>query len=133
MTARSDKRIRDTGKLRLNDADLNDAALMEQQRDAVTLMLSRMQQANDERVPVDLARRLACGESPLRVWREYRGLTVQELAARSGVSSKLIVLWQNEFDRISRYDGVKPDILSLAALADALEVDVDDLVPWSQD
>lgn len=66
------------------------------------------------------ADRLAKGESPLRVWRERRKLTMQALAAKSGVPQPYI----SEIET-----GKKPGSVSaMVALAEALELTVDDLV-----
>lgn len=40
----------------------------------------------DELVPAETLKRLLSGESPLRVWRELRGLTQTGLASTSGVN-----------------------------------------------
>ena len=38
-----------------------------------------------EGLPHDYMRRIVAGEAPLRVWRDWRGLTQAALSARSGV------------------------------------------------
>jgi DNA-binding XRE family transcriptional regulator len=66
------------------------------------------------------ADRLAAGESPVRVWREHRNLTMQALAAKSGVPQPYI----SEIET-----GKKPGSLkAMAALAKALGLAIDDLV-----
>src|SRR3546814_10944499 len=47
--------------------------------------------AEDELVPADYAKRLIAGESPLRVWRELRGLSQVKLGAVSGINRVPIV------------------------------------------
>jgi len=37
-------------------------------------------------VPDEIVRRELAGESPIKLWREHRGLTQQELATRAGIS-----------------------------------------------
>lgn len=37
-------------------------------------------------VPEEIMRRELSGESPIKLWREHRGLTQQELADRAGIS-----------------------------------------------
>ena len=37
-------------------------------------------------MPLEWARRIMEGESPVRVWREFRGLSLRTLAAKAGVS-----------------------------------------------
>lgn len=72
----------------------------------------------EEKLPAAAVQRLCRGESPIRVFREYRGLSTAELAARAGLS-------QSEIER-GRKPGA-PDALS--SLAAALDVTVDDLAP----
>jgi len=73
-----------------------------------------------EAYPAAVAERIFAGESPLRVFRKYRGLTQTELAGRAG-------LGQNVVSRIE--SGKKTGTVStLAALAKALGVTVDDLI-----
>ncbi|HJQ55280.1 MAG TPA: helix-turn-helix transcriptional regulator [Vineibacter sp.] len=73
-----------------------------------------------EYLPVDMVKRLARGESPVRLWRERRGLTQRALAERADVS----VTYLSEIE-----SGRKPgSVTALSALARALGVSVDDLV-----
>jgi ribosome-binding protein aMBF1 (putative translation factor) len=43
-----------------------------------------------EYLPASMANRILDGENPLRVWREYRGLTIAELADKSGYGHSMI-------------------------------------------
>lgn len=43
-----------------------------------------------EPLPVDSFRRILAGESPVRVWREHRGVSARDLAARLGLSAGLL-------------------------------------------
>lgn len=72
-------------------------------------------------IPGEMANRIFDGESPLRVWREHRGLKAGELAKRASISQA----------DLSRIESGKKDasFRVMAALARCLEVDVDDLVP----
>ena len=72
-------------------------------------------------VPAHLADRLIDGESPLRVWREYRGLSQSALARASGVNRVQIVEIES-----GRNNG---SVHTLRRLADALRVAVDDIIP----
>jgi mRNA interferase RelE/StbE len=74
----------------------------------------------DELVPADYAKRLIAGESPLRVWRELRGLSQVKLGAVSGVNRVQIA-------DIEAGRG-KGSVEAVRKLADALGVRVDDLV-----
>ncbi len=96
--------------------DLEDA---EKERDRVTLMLARMQDANEELLPFEMVERMLDGESRLKVWREHRGLTVRALADKAGVSASLV----SEIET-GKKEG---SIATLKALARALRVDLDDL------
>lgn len=75
----------------------------------------------EEKLPAAAVQRLCRGESPIRVFREYRGLSTAELAARAGLS-------QSDLSEIER--GRKPGAPdALSSLAAALDVTVDDLAP----
>nr|WP_246553316.1 helix-turn-helix transcriptional regulator [Sphingopyxis soli] len=74
----------------------------------------------EELVPADYAKRLIAGESPLRVWRELRGLSQVKLAAVSGVNRVQIADIE-----VGRGKG---SVETVRKLADALGVRVDDLV-----
>ena len=74
---------------------------------------------DEELVPEAFAKRLIAGESPLRVWRELRGLTQAALAAASGVNRVQIANIES---------GAKSgSVATLRKLADALGVGLDDL------
>ena len=74
----------------------------------------------EERVPAASVRRMIAGESPLRVWRDLRGLTQSALARASGVNRVQIA----EIEA-----GRKNGSLETARrLAEALGIGMDDLV-----
>jgi DNA-binding XRE family transcriptional regulator len=75
----------------------------------------------DEVVPAALVNRIIDGENTILVWREYRGLTAAELAARAGISAPYL----SELESGKKSGG----IATLRKLATALKVDLDDLVP----
>ena len=64
--------------------------------------------------------RILDGESPFRVWREHRGMTLQELGDRCSVSNAAIS--QVETGKRS------PSVELLKKLAAALSVAADDLI-----
>ena len=73
----------------------------------------------DELIPAEFADRILDGESPVRVWREYRALSLRELAAGAGISAAY--LSQIE-------DGSRNGSLStIRSLARVLSLNVDDL------
>lgn len=69
--------------------------------------------------PAAFADRLLSGESPLRVWREYRGVTLQALADACGVTRQMISMIER--------NKAKPSSDLLGKLAGALGCDMDDL------
>ena len=76
---------------------------------------------DDEKIPAAFAERLIDGENPVRVWRQYRQLTQTALAARAGITQAYL----SEIETGKSEGSVKV----LAALAHALAIDLDDLVP----
>lgn len=74
----------------------------------------------DELVPADYAKRLISGETPLKVWRELRGITQTELARTAKVGRVQIV----NMEKGARGGSVA----TMKKLADALGVAIDDLV-----
>lgn len=75
----------------------------------------------EETVSLDMAKRVLAGEHPVRVWREHRGLRVGELAARAGLTQP-----QVSYIETGKRKGT---FETMIALARALAVDLDDLVP----
>ena len=75
---------------------------------------------DQEKVPAVYADRLLDGENPVRVWRQYRGLTQRELAVRVGVTQAHL----SEIE-LGKSEG---SLRVMTAIARALEVDLDDLV-----
>jgi DNA-binding XRE family transcriptional regulator len=83
-------------------------------------VLADLAAGREERVPAEYARRMIAGESPLRVWRELRGLNQSALARASGVNRVQIADIE-----AGRKNG---SVETLRKLAEALGVAVDDLV-----
>ena len=73
-----------------------------------------------EAIPHEMMRRLIEDESPIRVWREHRGLTQTLLAEQAGIDKTY--LSQLESGRKSG------SVAVLRRLARVLSVDIDDLV-----
>ena len=73
----------------------------------------------DELIPSDYANRLLGGESPVRVYRDLRGMTQAALAENAGVGRVLAA----EIETGRKHGSVA----TLRALADALGVSMDDL------
>jgi mRNA interferase RelE/StbE len=51
---------------------------------------ARLEDGEDELIPLEITERRLRGESTLRIWREYRKLTQEQLAKKSKVSRALI-------------------------------------------
>jgi len=75
---------------------------------------------DEELIPTEVTYALLDGENPIRVWREYRGLTQQQVAETAGISKPY--LSQLESGRRQGTTEV------LAGIARALQVTLDDLV-----
>jgi DNA-binding XRE family transcriptional regulator len=74
----------------------------------------------DELIPAEFVDRMLAGEAPVRVWRDYRGLTQQQLSEASGVNRVQIANIES---------GVRSgSVATMRKLAAALGVAIDDLV-----
>ena len=80
----------------------------------------RLKAGEDELVPSEIANSLLEGKNPVRVWRAYRKMTLAELAKAAGISQPYL----SQIENGSR-DGT---VSTRRALADALGVDLDDLI-----
>ena len=98
---------------------------LEDELDRRDFMLARIQSANQESYPLELVRRLSAGEPPVRVWREFRELTPAELASRAGIGEDIVTALER--------DEIEPGLRVMGAIARVLDVDLDMLVPPSQD
>src|SRR3546814_20842193 len=58
-------------------------------RDAASQAEER-RKAGEEYIPASVVDKLMAGESPLKVWRRYRGLTQAELASRNDISKMTV-------------------------------------------
>lgn len=90
-------------------------------REAVRRFRAAVARDEEETLPSEMVERILAGESPVRVWREHRGLTAQALADTAGLAQSYV----------SQIETGKRDgrIDTLVKLADALGVLVDDLLP----
>ncbi len=100
--------------------------LAEDAKDAEALRRAAKRYASgeEETIPAQVVDRLLAGESPVRVWREHRGITAALLAEMTGVTPA----------HISKLETGKeePSLGLLKKLATALEVDIDSLVGASE-
>jgi DNA-binding XRE family transcriptional regulator len=85
--------------------------------DALRRAAGRYASGKAETVPAEVVDRLLAGESPIRVWREHRGLTAAVLAEMLGVTPA----------HVSKLETGKgePSIGLLRKLSAVLDVDVD--------
>lgn len=74
----------------------------------------------EEAFPISLVDRLMAGDSPIKVYREYRGLTQKELAVAAGITP----VYLSQIETGVRQGSAKV----LANLAQALAISLDDLV-----
>jgi DNA-binding XRE family transcriptional regulator len=93
-----------------NRGDALAAAAAEQRREG-----------GEEYLPSAMVDRLLAGESPLRVWRSFRGVTQRNLSAAAGISHNFL----SNLEAGKRRGA--PDIWR--KLAGALNVTVDDIIP----
>ena len=82
----------------------------------------REELAGEEMVPDRVVRDLLDGEPPVRVWRTHRGLTLAELAERTGTTDSTLS---------SIESGRKQGSVELfRRIARVLDVSIDELVGW---
>lgn len=88
---------------------------------AADAAMRELTEGKDELIPGDVASRLLSGDvHPLRVWREYRGLTQEALAEQAGVGKSYI----SQIEAGKKTGSARV----LQALAKALRVDMDELI-----
>jgi DNA-binding XRE family transcriptional regulator len=83
--------------------------------------LARIASGEEELIPSAVTYALLDGENPVKVWREYRGMTQQALAESAGISTSY--LSQIETGKREGKTAV------LQAIAHALNLTLDDIVP----
>jgi DNA-binding XRE family transcriptional regulator len=108
------------------DALLRQAELAEDLEDlaAVEAYKQRVAAGEEEGIPSEFVDRLIDGESPIRVWRDFRGLSSKELAKATGISTAYL----SEIET-----GKKEGSISVfRSIAKTLRVDLDDLF-WGED
>jgi antitoxin component HigA of HigAB toxin-antitoxin module len=71
-------------------------------------------------LPLEGMKRILAGESPVRVWREFRGLSQAKLATKAGIVASHVNMIENR-----KRAGT---VAKLKRIASALGVDLDDLV-----
>ena len=79
----------------------------------------------EELIPSEVTYALLDGENPIRVWRDYRGLTQQQVADEAGISKPYL----SQLESGQR----KGSAEVLAAVSRALNVSLDDVVMSEQE
>ena len=92
----------------------NDAAVTDEE------LYDLAKRAGGESFPAAVVDRLLAGENPIRVYRDHRGLTQKQLADAAGINP----VYLSQIETGKRTGSTK----TLVSLADALDVEVDDLV-----
>ena len=80
----------------------------------------RLSAGEDEMIPGEFADRILDGENPVRIWREYRGLSVKALAEKAEISAAYL----SQIEGGVREGSVR----TMKALAITLNLDLADLV-----
>jgi ribosome-binding protein aMBF1 (putative translation factor) len=80
---------------------------------------ARIERGEEELIPLEIVERRLAGESTVKIWREHRELTQEDLAKRSKVSRPMIAAIESKHK--------KGGIATLKKLAGALGVDLDHL------
>lgn len=107
----------------LSETDYNKLMeLVEDAEDAASIELfkARLARGAEELIPAEFVNRMLEGENHLRVWREYRGLTMAALAEKADVAQSYI----SEIET-GKKEG---SVATMKKLAEALRVTIDDLV-----
>ena len=99
---------------RLTNRQNDDACLSDEE------LYDLAQTEGGESFPLVVAERILDGESPISAYRNYRGMTQQELAAAAGINA----VYLSQIETGKRAGSAK----TLASLARALNVTMDDLI-----
>lgn len=83
-------------------------------------MKAAIERGEEELIPSQIAYAILDGENPIKVWREYRGMTQQAVADNAGISKPYLSQIET-----NKRTGTKEVLL---AIAKALKVTLDDIV-----
>ena len=84
------------------------------------LAMKKIEKGEDTLVPSDVVYRILDGVHSVRAWREYRNITLHDLAQKCSVTGAAI----SQIENGKR----EPSVKLLKKIAEILEVDLDDLV-----
>lgn len=95
--------------------------IVEDMQDEMTILRGQARGgASDNALPSDFVMRLLAGEVPLRIWREFRKMSLDQLSRATDIAKGYLSEVEN---------GKKPgSAATLKACAKVLRVDLDDLV-----
>ena len=79
-----------------------------------------IENGDDELIPFEIVKRLHNGDNPIRVWREYRGFSLEVVASKIGLTSSALSLIETRKRELK--------VNTLIKLAEVLGIDIDDLV-----
>lgn len=97
---------------------VEDAEMLQDVRDYDTARQAIEQ--GEELIPSAITYAILDGENPIKVWREYRRLTQQQLAQAAGISTSYL----SQIESGKRQGKIE----ALAAIATALNLSLDDIV-----
>lgn len=80
----------------------------------------KLASGEEELLPAEFAKRLIAGENPIRVWRDYRGLSSSAMASQVGIAQGYL----SQIESGKRAGTVD----TLKKIAGVLRVSIDDLV-----
>jgi DNA-binding XRE family transcriptional regulator len=89
-------------------------------KEDMMLLEKALAKKDQEFIPADVVDRIIDGENLIKVWREYRGLTQQQLANQAGISKAHLSQLES--------DNRKCTAVTLASIAKVLNLTIDDLV-----
>lgn len=81
---------------------------------------AELEKGEDELIPSEVVFAIIDGENPIKVWREYRGLTQQQLAGAARISKPYL----SQIETGKRTGSTE----ILSAIAKALDVSLDQIV-----
>ena len=82
--------------------------------------IEAIEDGEDELIPANIVYAILDGQNPIRVWREHRGMTQQQLAEAAGISTPYL----SQLESGKRTGSTEV----LTAIAKALNLTLDDLV-----
>ncbi len=85
-------------------------------------MKSKIRDGDHETIPSQVVNRLLDGENPIRVWREFRGLTQKQLAERIDITESELNKFESSIQEIR--------VQTMSRIASELNVIIDDMTSW---